>query len=136
MATPFRIGRTPPHIAGLQDAPPADPFKEYMDRLARLIPSEALLAYVTGYGIAPQHGWWWAPVCLVLVLVIRTWGTSDRSHRPQFVAIGISAVSFVLWVLSMEGNFFHQGFEHDMRIPALLTIAWTAVLPVVYRGDK
>lgn len=109
--------------------------KLYTDRLVKLIPAEVLAAYTAGRGIRPEYIIWWAPVCLLILLAIRTWGTKDVRNNPQSSAISISAISFVLWVYSAGDSFFGWVLP-DTAIASLAMIAWVVVLPIFFKGEE
>src|SRR5262245_15428695 len=107
MASVFRIHRTykpgelVAHGLESQDSPAA-----YMGRLIRLIPAEVLAVYQTLYGLlneppSPLLGW--LPVLgILLVILVRTWGTRDESgswKTVESLSVLISVVSFIIWVL-------------------------------------
>ena len=135
MRPPFRIYRYGDPGVSLNTTPTAtDELKLYTDRLSRLIPAEVIAAYTAGRGIRPEYISWWAPICLIILLILRSWGTQGVVEQPQFLAISISAVSFVLWVYAAGDNFFTLSLP-DTAIASLAMIAWVVVLPVLYKGE-
>jgi hypothetical protein len=71
-------------------------------------------------------------VCLVLTVIVRAFGTSDR-RGPQWLSVAVSAVSFVLWVYATGGHFL--SFEVDANLAALAVLVWTTLVPVFWRGE-
>ena len=138
MPAPFRIYR--PAAVGVEATArkkihAKDTAGQYMDRLIRLIPSEVVAVYLAGKGYA-EH--WpsgiWPVICLILVFVIRIWGTRDPSAGVQWVAVGVSAVSFVIWVYAIGGQFFSLRLP-DAGIASAAVLVWTVVVPLIYKGD-
>ncbi len=136
MKAPFRIYRWGQPGVTLQTAPTVqDELRLYTDRLLRLIPAEVVAAYTAGRGIRPEYVQYWAPICSVLLLVIRTWGTKDAGRSPQVGAIAVAFVSFVLWVYAMGDHFLGLKIA-DQAIASMAMIAWIVVLPVFYKGEQ
>jgi hypothetical protein len=134
MRAPFRIYRFGAPGIVFQGEPSAqEKLQLYTDRVSRLIPAEIIAAYTAGRGIRPQYVPYWAPICLILLLIIRTWGTRSNGQRPQLGAVAIAAISFVLWTYSL-GDYFYGLKISDSAIAAMAMIAWVVVLPVFYKG--
>jgi len=74
----------------------------------------------------------WPVACLVLTIVVRAFGTSDR-HGPQWLSVAISAVSFVLWVYATGGHFLN--YDVDVNLASLAVLVWTTLVPVLWRGE-
>ena len=120
----------PARRRGLTAVSPLDP---WLVRLVKLVPSEAVAVYLAGRTSA--HGAWataWPFVGLALTLVLRAWGTADE-RGPQWRSVAIAGVSFVLWVCATGGTFGGLGLPSD--VAALAVLAWTTVVPVVWRGE-
>jgi hypothetical protein len=139
MASIFRIykpGQLMAQGAESDNSPAA-----YMGRLIRLIPAEVLAVYQTLYGLlneppSPLLGW--LPVVGILLVVwVRAWGTRDESgswKTVQWLSIGISVVSFIIWVLVSRHSIL--GFVlPDLRIGAALMVLWVFIIPFFYRGQ-
>ncbi|MFM7230792.1 MAG: hypothetical protein ACKO3S_02285 [bacterium] len=119
-----------PRRRGLAAISPLDP---WLVRLVKLVPSEAVAVYLAGRTYA--HGDWavaWPFVGLALTLVLRAWGTADE-RGPQWQAVAISGVSFVLWVCATGGTF--AGVPLPQDVAALAVLVWTTVVPGVWRGS-
>lgn len=113
----------------------------YESRVAKLIPAEALALFGTGSAIIPGMGastWILAGACLLLAIIVRWKATQSKTGQPQWAAIVIAAVSFTLWVFSLEPpvglNVFHGTAQE--YVPALAAIIWAAFVPVFYKGDE
>lgn len=121
---------TQPRRTGLAAVTPLDP---WLVRLVKLVPSEAVAAYLAGRTYA--HGAWavaWPFVGLALTLALRAWGTADE-RGPQWRSVAIAGVSFVLWVWATGGSF--GGIALPPDVAALAVLVWTTVVPVVWRGE-
>jgi hypothetical protein len=140
MPTVLRI-RNP---AGAQPRGAADPLKEYLDRLVKLIPTEVVGLYLAGKalieaaGNAPKDGYWigWTLFCLAAVIAVRAWATSDKDAgvRPEWPAVIIAAFSYLVWIYSFGDAFRALGWW-DPLFGGLLVLAWTFVVPFLYRGE-
>lgn len=132
MSAPFRIHRPPLEATAATPATSQDSIKNWMERLIKLIPSEVVAVYLAGKNLAQEYLIYWSVVCLGVVVVIRIWGTTAPTRGPQFPAVLISAVSYILWVLAIGG------FPERLVPPnlvALSILVWTAIVPVLYKGD-
>jgi hypothetical protein len=142
MSAPFRIRR--PDVGAkvvAQGVGSADSFGFYLDRLLKLIPAEVIGLYLVGSGIIPSDQTValvvWAVVCLVGLFAVRVYGTADAAANqpPDWTHVGISAVSFVIWIYSMGsvGPFAAWGLSVPW-IGSLLVLAWTFFVPIFYKG--
>jgi hypothetical protein len=132
MSALYRISRT--------DGKP-DSFKNYLSRLMKMIPSEVVGFYLVGSGIIPdnQHVGLliFSIICLFGVIAIRRWGTADPENNlaPQWSAVAISTIAFVIWIYSLGGVFKFYGL-HVPWIGSLLVMVWTFFIPIFYKGSK
>lgn len=131
MRAPLRIRAGA--VAPGSDADPGSPVGNWLERLVRLIPSEIVIVYLTGRSHAGAIPDAWPVICLALLVVVRVWGTREPPKGPQWIAVGISAVSFVVWVLAIGGRF--AGLSLDQDTAALVALVWGVVAPILYRGD-
>lgn len=138
--TPLRIIKEP---SGALRSTHIDNYSEgdaYLSRLVKMIPSEAIALYLAGSGVIPNESRLglevWTSICLCLVLAIRIYGTSDSRSEvpPQWAAVGLSVAAFLIWVYSIGGPFVKLGI-HVPYVGSLLIFAWTAFVPLFYRGD-
>jgi hypothetical protein len=136
MAAPFRVRRSAQAEGGLEGASaPPSALKDWMDRVMRLIPSEVLAVYLAGKGNMPEN--WlggWSFVCLALVLFVRAWGTHEPGKSVQWIAVIVSAVSFVVWVFATNGRFLGIPMIPPGAASALVLV-WAVVVPIIYKGD-
>jgi len=144
LGAPFRINAptafTPPAAAPPAAAPRGRAGSSqqgdlYFSRLVKLIPSEVVGLFLTFRESAASFPGVWATICLMLVLVLRTLGNRQTGQSIQIGAVAISAVSFILWVYAMGGNFL--GIEFP-PVPGVIPVSigvWTFVVPLFYKGD-
>ena len=140
MSAPYRIRRADVQVKVAAAQPAAsEGFKEYLDRLMRMIPAEVVGLYLIGSGLIPiGHRLVlliWTAICLIGVVVIRAFGTTDRQKNlpPQWGAVFISAAAFIIWIYSFGGVFALYD-KHIPYIGSLLVLAWTFFVPIFYRG--
>ena len=141
MAAPLRIGRKDKGLAAVSAEDGDDKFKFYLDALLKMIPAEAVSLYLAGLGVIPGTesialiGW--SIFCLLVVVIVRVIGTSDRKAgvNPDWVHVVISMIAFVIWMYSLGGPFVTLGI-HVPYIGSLLVLAWTFLVPALYSGPK
>jgi hypothetical protein len=149
MSAPFRIEkRRPTPVAKgpkLANQPP-DPnagFKEYLQRLIKMIPGEIVGLYMIGSGFIPKGEPLalviWSVVCLILLIALRIWGTADpvEGKPSQPIPVFISAVAFVIWLYWLGGPFSAYP-EHNLHIDyvgSLLVLVWSFIVPLIYKGS-
>lgn len=140
MAAPLRIQRP---YAETRDAAGAggEGFKFYVDRLVKLIPAEVLGLYLIGVGLIPTGIALalavWAAVCTALVIFARAYATADPANKlgPQWAAVAVSTVSFILWLYSMGGPFEAYGLAVPW-LGSLAILVWTFLVPYFYKGES
>ncbi len=144
MAAPLRITRPPVVKAAMRKGGPAQEkptqIQSYMERLVKLIPAEIIGLYLVGQGIIPPAEKValvvWSIICLGLVVLVRAKATGDRANSisPQWSAVAVSTISFVIWVYNMPGPF--QAF--NLAVPfvgSLAVLVWTFIVPFLYQGS-
>jgi hypothetical protein len=144
MAAPLRITRPSLAKAAVRKGSPAPdkqtPIQSYMERLVKLIPAEVVGLYLVGQGIIPPHEnvalVVWSIVCLGLVVLVRAKTTGDRANNlsPQWSAVAVSTISFIIWVYTMPGPFqaFHVAVPY---LGSLAVLVWTFIVPFLYQGS-
>jgi hypothetical protein len=105
-----------------------------MERLVKLVPAEILAVYLAGRSQAGAIHGAWPLVCLALLLVTRVWGTQERGRGPQWSAVAVAAVSFLIWVLALDGRILSLAVNPDLA--SLLVLVWTTLAPMIVRGDR
>jgi hypothetical protein len=148
------------------EADAAAPTGAYMERLVKLVPAEAVAVYPLLFNEARSLAdainraraialvsW----IILAIVVVLRWQATASPERGPQWLAVGVAAVSYIIWVYVFGGHFGIEGFLHpwlpalsgdptappdpDMAkfkslIGSLALVCWTLVVPAVYKGDQ
>lgn len=75
--------------------------------------------------------------CTATVVGLRSFGSRDpASNLPaNWIHVVISAVAFVIWVYTISGSFaaFHLEVPY---IGSLAALAWTFVVPALYKGPE
>jgi len=140
MTAPFRIDM-PAHLRGGGPKPPAEEqFKDYLGRLLKMIPAEIVGLYLVGAGVIPnderQVSALWAAACLVLVLVVRIYGTRDAVNKLPYqkFPVFVSAVAFVIWVYTLGGPFAQYGL-YVPHYGSLAMLLWSFTIPIFYVGE-
>ena len=112
---------------------PAGPIDPWLTRVVKLVPAEIVAVYLAGRPLAQErYAGLWPVACLVLTILVRAFGTSDR-RGPQWLTVLVSAVSFVLWVYATGGHFLT--YDVDVNLAALGVLFWTTLVPVFWRGQ-
>ncbi len=94
----------------------------------------------------------WLPMAmawfvLLLVILLRWQATRDSNGNAQWGAVAIAAISFFLWVPTMNGTFGIMEFATAAEwidwpqpvkdfVPEILLIFWTIVIPAFYKPDN
>lgn len=133
---PMGGGDELPITGGGSEAPGG--FAGYLDRLMKMIPAEAIGLYIVGKGIVNDQAGilvGWAVFCLLFVILLRVKYTADPARKlpPDWLHIAISSVAFLIWIYSM-GDPWEAFNIYNPAIGSLLVLAYTAVVPVLYKG--
>jgi len=158
MAAPFRIEKSRPQInkgamkgiapaeksiqtkEGVTSEDPNAGFKEYLGRLLKMIPGEIVGLYMIGSGFIPAGKpailTIWSVVCLILLVILRLWGTADPAQgKPsQPIPVAIAAIAFVIWLYWLGGPFVQYGIYLNY-VGSLLVLVWSFLIPIFYKGD-
>ncbi len=135
-----------------------------MERLVKLVPAEAVAVYPLLFNEAKSLvdagnraravalvSW----IILAIVIVLRWQATATPERGAQWLAVGVAAISYIIWVYVFGGYFGIEGLLHtwipalgdlgaapdpDMAkfkglIGSLALVSWTLVVPAVYKGD-
>lgn len=155
MSAPLRIGAHTASKALGDETTGSKQAKGYVDRLVKLIPGEIVALYLAGkVQIASQYpantnpssasdssamtAWViWTVVCLGVLVIVRRWATSDKPADvpPEWPAIGLTAVAFLIWVYSLGDVFALLGIFNSL-VASLLVLVWTTVTPILYAPNK
>ncbi len=118
---------------------------DYGSRIAKLIPAEALGLYGSAVALvnSPNEAaeraalWVIVLVCCVLTVVIRYRATLDpATKRPQWKAIIIALVSFLLWLTALGPRTSPIPVRDDFKFAgALAALLWGTMVPYFYKGE-
>ncbi|WP_242121995.1 hypothetical protein [Sphingomonas lacusdianchii] len=111
------------------------------ERLAKLIPGEALALYGAGSAIVPDNQnwglWFLSAACLGFTIALRWKITAENGKPAQFRSVMIAAVSFILWVIALDFPAGPINWPDNLTwLPALLALLWATIVPVFYKGDQ
>jgi hypothetical protein len=131
---------TPPEIDSTQSGSRAAGESSVLDDYKKLIPGEALAAYIALQALAEQAE---NPVnvsivlaisCCLLTIFLRWVGTQDRvTRRPQYWAVLFAAVAFVLLVYAAGGQiFWHQKITDQQFYAQIFATVLGVIVPLVY----
>ena len=107
--------------------------KQYLEKVAKLVPSEILAAYLTVVGLVPlvQNGHLRAVVyaasfltCLVVTPLYFT--SVAEKYRPKRNHIVLSTIAFAVWAYAVSGSTMIPHW-HDPAIASILLILFTLV---------
>jgi hypothetical protein len=111
----------------------------YGARLAKLIPAEALGLYGAGQAIVPldrvDGRIVLAIASLVLTELLRYQATKDDVGRPQWKAIGVAVVSFILWLLALRRPVGIVDFGANTFYVTIAALTWGVFVPHLYKGS-
>jgi hypothetical protein len=138
----------PTNEEGVQSEQPQG--DDWSSRLVKLIPSEALTLYTSAAALITQTKTAGfdndvaltisAIACIILIFVIRYRSTQDPAtgRGPQFLAIGIALVSFLIWLSALaatgENLSPFKDFAWVVYAP-LVALIWVFMVPMVYKGE-
>ncbi|MEQ8786506.1 MAG: hypothetical protein RIC55_09410 [Pirellulaceae bacterium] len=144
MLAPYRVSGTP-GSAGFRaaKAPSEDPaIRKYFDRLMRLIPAEIVAVYPPIASTIPKGSWAifvWPFVAIVLLIVNRAVFSRDpdRNVGPDWRAVTVSAISFLIWVYTLDGILVESVFgAYYPHWGLILVVAWTYLTPLLFRSNQ
>lgn len=141
MAAPFRIVRPKALVGAAANAPAKDDLSTYLKRLLLMIPAEVISLYLVGAGLIPGDvsPWYitgWSIFCLAGVILVRALGTQDKAAKldVDWIHVVISVVAFAIWIFTLGGPFAAWNLHVPLFIGSLLVLAWTFVVPFLYKG--
>jgi hypothetical protein len=75
-------------------------------------------------------------VCFILLVISRYLATRDDKGKPQWMAVGVAAIAFLIWLCWMEKPPFNEWMKDISYLPPLFVLVFTFVVPWIYQGDK
>jgi hypothetical protein len=113
----------------------------YFSRLLKLVPGEIAALYTFGAAILQTvSGQVFCTVAsLGALILLRAVATrSSVTGRPQWGAVAISAISFLIWLCVLGGPFetwMSTKLHFDSSAAAFVMALWVTVLPFIYKGS-
>lgn len=124
---------TLPAQAGLESVAPPEPEKPYLARLVLLVPAEVISFYMMLKASAVNFLPLFGLICLALVILVRVKATA-AGGKPEWKGVGISTVSFGLWLYATGGSLPGIPAPADEGIISVLVGVWTFLVPYYYTG--
>ena len=150
MPTPYRIiTRIFPTVEGADatQSVNGENFRDYLDRLQKLIPSEIIGIYLfarnlSEHRLSADSRWfdnfvnnYLGLICVLTLIPLRAWGTRLYGKAPQWGAVGIAGISFALWVYLIGDSIL--GFViTDKRVIVFVAALWTLISAWLYKGEQ
>ena len=128
----------PPRISHEPLAKGKEEADHFVEKLVRLIPSEAVALYLFAQGLIgtgrPVTLLLWSAFCLLVAGLVRYLGSKRSSPQatPQWGAVGIACVSFVIWLYNIGGPFLLLPGLHDPVVASLVIAGWTTLTTIAY----
>lgn len=137
MNAPFRIRALANEPVPASGNATADP---YLARLVKLIPAEVIALYLSFKSAmdTPERMAGWGLICLLLVVLVRTFGTKQEGKPIQWLAVLVAIVSFILWIYGMGQKIVFLDeilFWLSENNSSVAIGVWTFVVPYFYKGD-
>jgi hypothetical protein len=102
--------KAPPGPGG-GDQPRQGPASEYFEKVAKLVPSEVIAAYIAVMGLIPamhdEHKrpfWVWTTFLVCLVITPIYLNLLASAGKPKWVHILLSMLAFVVWAFAISGK--------------------------------
>jgi|SRR4051794_11922605 hypothetical protein len=116
---------------------------DWMTRLAKLIPAEALAFYGTISGMIPTDDvarktylFGLAALTMVLTIVLRARATKAGFATPQWAAVAIAAASFLFWVAALPAEASPLSIDPSKQwMPGVAAFIWATLVTMFYSGD-
>lgn len=107
--------------------------KQYLEKVAKLIPSEIIAGYLTLIGFVPlirnSTLWPWVygsifTICLALT-PLYMYLQADKG-RPKRIHILVSSIAFVVWAYAISGGAI-VGRAHDPALASILLVIFSLI---------
>jgi hypothetical protein len=133
-------GPVPPAKTGTADPP-------WFAKLMTMFPAEAVTAYVAGQQYFDGGHIWLVLVTLVAVLIVRWFALMSPDGKPNYLAVGIAAGSFLLWVGATADDTLAKELQNLFSVTGdpkaflatlkkgagFAILLWTWVLPAIVK---
>ena len=112
-----------------------DGAKNYLEKVAKLVPSEILAAYMTMVGLVssiklvPEEHHFWIYMAIFLVCIpITIWYLSFQSEkgRPRATHIILSSIAFIIWAYAISGHVVWPDI-YDTGIAGIVLVLFSLV---------
>ena len=120
---------------------PESNYNDYLQRLVKLIPGEAIGIYLTAKNILESKvvcdNYQWLPfVGLIILLVVRVLGTrvktENRNVSIEWPLVIISMISYFIWIYAIGDCIL--GFDQiSQQVVAIVVLIWTFLVPYIYK---
>jgi hypothetical protein len=121
------------NTATLVGGQPPNAAKDYLEKVAKLIPSEVLAVYLGLIGWVPavrfavSKTWLYAGVFLVcLVLTPLYLSAMADKNKPKRIHLIVSTIAFPIWAYSVSGGSVIPR-AYDPAVAGMLTLIFTAI---------
>ncbi len=111
--------------------------KQYLEKVAKLVPSEviagylAIVGFIAAVGDADARLWLgWAAFALGLVLTPFYLNTQAEPDRPKRNHLILSTVAFVVWAYAVSGATLLPDFHTD-AVASIVLIAFSLVSGII-----
>lgn len=115
------------------NTPPIDSQKEYLEKVAKIIPGEIIVAYLAIIGFVPSIGkiglhqfFYYIAFGIGLTGTAFYLNYQSEKGRPKFRHILMSCISFSLWAYSTTGDKVFKSF-FDPAIASILLVAFSLI---------
>lgn len=117
-----------------------EPQDSFFTTVQKLIPGEAATIFPVGLtligripdGSAIAFLWAWA--VLAITILLRYEQTKRDGINPQWLAVFVSAVSFVLFVYALDQSLLPAKLDPSYHpLVSLGLVVWSIIAPVIYR---
>jgi hypothetical protein len=105
----------------------------YLEKVAKLIPSEIIAGYVTLIGFIPLvrtveiQSWLYGAVfviCLVLTPIYMN--LQSEKNKPKYMHLVLSSMAFIVWSYAVSGSAVIPTF-HDPAVASILLILFSLI---------
>ena len=107
--------------------------KEYLEKVAKLIPGEIIAGYITLIGLVPSikdnglHTWFYGGIFLLCLFLTPYYlNKQAEKGKPKTVHLILSTIAFVLWAYAVSGGAVWPAI-HDPGIASILLGAYSLI---------
>lgn len=165
MSAPFRIRYPKKQGLEIENQEPNPDYDNYLARLTKLIPGEAISIYLAAKNMAPKPSnitkpeqdiinemglicaeYSWLPLIgLIPLLIIRIKGTIVqipdetswfKKNDIEWPMVAISIVSYIIWVYAIGDCLFIPVNPDYKFVIAITVMLWTFLVPYLYKPSK